>query len=132
MDINNFKTELADEGVSMQLLDPVTEEPIEGTTITLLGQDSAKYEKMTLRRSQAVLNRISKGKKGVDLKAEEVRDNSIDDLVELTVDWTGFEENGKPLKCTPKTSRKIYTEIKWIREQALEFVADRSNFFRKP
>lgn len=132
MDLNNLKPVLADEGAVMQVVHPDTEEPIEGMTITLLGQDSNVYEKISLKRSQAALARISKGKKAIDMDAQQVQANMLDDLVALTVDWTGFELDGKPLKPTPENVREVYTGWKFIREQAQEFVADRANFFRKP
>lgn len=132
MDLNNLKPVLANEGAVMQVIDPDTEEPIEGMTITLLGQDSDLYEKLSLKRSQAALNRMSKGKKVVDMDAEKLQDAILEDTVALTVDWTGFELNGKELKPTPDNIRKVYKGWKFIKEQAQEFVAERSNFFRKP
>jgi hypothetical protein len=131
MDLNNLKPVLADEGAVMQVVHPDTEEPIEGMTITLLGQDSNVYEKISLKRSQAALARISKGKKAVDMDAQQVQANMLNDLVALTVDWTGFELDGKALKPTPENVQNVYTGWKFIREQAQEFVADRANFFRQ-
>ena len=131
MDLNNLKPVLADEGAVMQVVHPDTVEPIEGMTITLLGQDSNVYEKISLKRSQAALARISKGKKAVDMDAQQVQANMLNDLVALTVDWTGFELDGKALKPTPENVQNVYTGWKFIREQAQEFVADRANFFRQ-
>lgn len=131
MDLNNLKPVLADEGAVMQVVHPDSEEPIEGMTITLMGQDSNLYEKISLKRSQSALSRISKGKKALDLDAKEVQSNLLEDLVALTVDWTGFELEGKALKPTPENIRNVYQGWKFIREQAQEFVADRANFFRK-
>lgn len=131
MDLNNLKPVLADEGAVMQVVHPDTEEPIEGMTITLLGQDSNVYEKISLKRSQAALARISKGKKAVDMDAQQVQANMLNDLVALTIDWTGFELDGKALKPTPENVQNVYTGWKFIREQAQEFVADRANFFRQ-
>ena len=130
MDLNSLKPVKADKGATLEVLHPETEEPIEGMTITLLGQDSAVYRKLQLTKQQAILNRMAKGKKAAELDAEKLADESIDDLVKLTVKWTGFEVNGEALAATPENFRTVYTEWPWIKEQAAEFVSNRANFFR--
>lgn len=130
MDLNSLKPVKADKGATLAIVHPETEEPIEGMTITLLGQDSAVYRKIQLAKQQAILNRMAKGKKMVDLDAEKLAEDTIDDLVKLTVKWTGFEMNGEDLPCTPENCRMVYSDWPWIREQAQEFVANRANFFR--
>lgn len=131
MDLNALKPVKADEGAILELRHPETEELIDGMTITLLGQDSAVYRKIQLTKQQAALSRISKGKRAVDLDAEKLAEDGIDDLVKLTIDWTGFKLDGKELKPTEENVRKVYTEWQWIREQVQEFVASRANFFQK-
>lgn len=130
MDLNSLKPVKADKGATLAIVHPETEEPIEGMTITLLGQDSAVYRKIQLAKQQAILNRMAKGKKMVDLDAEKLAEDTIDDLVKLTVKWTGFEMGGEDLPCTPENCRMVYSDWPWIREQAQEFVANRANFFR--
>lgn len=130
MDLNKLKPALADEGAVLELLHPDTEEVIPGMTITLLGQDSAVYRKIQTAKQQAILNRMSKGKKQVDFDAEKLAEDTIDDLVKLTVAWSGFEIEGEPLEATPANFRMVYTDWQWIKEQAQEFVASRANFFR--
>lgn len=130
MDLNSLKPLMADDGAVLSLVHPETEEVIEGMTITLLGQDSKVYRKIQLAKQQTALNRISKGKKAVDFDAEKLAEDSIDDLVKLTVSWTGFTLDGDKLECTPDNVRKVYGEWVWIKEQVAEFVAERANFFR--
>ncbi len=130
MDLNSLKPVKADEGSVMNVVHPETEEVIEGMSITLLGQDSSVYRKIQLGKQQAALNRMAKGKKGLDLNAEKLAEDTIDDLVKMTVEWEGFTLDGKELKPTADNVRKIYTEWPWIREQAQEFVNNRANFFR--
>lgn len=131
MDLNALKPVKADEGAVLQIVHPETEEPIEGMTITLLGQDSATYRKIQMAKQQAALNRLAKGKRiATDLDAEKLAAEMIDDLAKLTVKWTGFELDGKPLKCDKDNAVTVYTDWPWIREQAQEFVANRANFFR--
>lgn len=130
MDLNKLKPALADEGAVLELLHPDSEEVIPGMTITLLGHDSAVYRKITLKKQQAALSRLSKGKKAVDYKAEQIETDTVDELALLTVSWSGFELNGEALEPTPENCRTVYTEWKWIREQAQDFVSNRANFFR--
>lgn len=130
MDLNSLKPVMADDGAVLNIAHPETEEVIEGMTITLLGQDSKVYRKIQLAKQQTALNRISKGKKAVDFDAEKLAEDSIDDLVKLTVSWTGFTLDGDKLECTPDNVRKVYGEWVWIKEQVAEFVAERANFFR--
>ena len=129
-DLNSLKPVMADDGAVLQITHPESEEIIEGMAITLLGQDSKVYRKIQLAKQQAALNRISKGKKAVDFDAEKLAEDSIDDLVKLTVAWEGFTLDSKKLDCTPENVRKVYNEWSWIKEQVSEFVADRANFFR--
>lgn len=131
MDLNTLKAVKADEGAVLQIAHPETEEPIDGMTMTLLGQDSVTYRKIQMAKQQAALNRLAKGKRATaDLDAEKLAGDMIDDLAKLTVSWTGFELDGKPLKCDKSNAVTVYTDWPWIREQAQEFVANRANFFR--
>lgn len=130
MDLNKLKPAKAEEGAMLELVHPDTEEVIPGMTIRLLGYDSSVYRKIALKKQQAALNRISKGKKAMDLKAEQIEEDTIEELVALTVDWTGFEMEGEALPCNPENKRMVYSDWRWIKEQAQEFVANRANFFR--
>ena len=130
MDLNSLKPVKADKGATLEILHPETEEVIPGMTITLLGQDSAVYRKMQLSKQQVILNRMSKGKKVGDFDAEKLAEDTIDDLVKLTVKWSGFQLEGKDIEATPGNFRMVYVEWPWIKEQAQEFIANRANFFR--
>ncbi len=130
MDLNSLKPVKADKGATLEILHPETEEVIPGMTITLLGQDSAVYRKMQLSKQQVILNRMSKGKKVGDFDAEKLAEDTIDDLVKLTVKWSGFQLEGKDIEATPENFRMVYVEWPWIKEQAQEFIANRANFFR--
>lgn len=130
MDLNDLKPVKADEGATLQIVHPETEEPIDGMTIILLGHDSAVYRKMQLAKQQAILNRMAKGKKAAELDAERLNADVIDELTKLTISWTGFKLDGKELKPTPENIKNVYSEWAWIKDQAQEFVSNRSNFFR--
>ena len=129
-DLNLLKPVMADDGAVLNIVHPETEEVIKGMTITVLGQDSKIYRKLQLGKQQAALNRMSKGKKALDLDAEKLSEDSIDDLVKITIGWTGFSLDKKELEFTPENVRTVYTEWAWIKEQVQEFVGNRANFFR--
>jgi hypothetical protein len=129
-DLNSLKPVMADDGAVLNIVHPETEELIEGMTITLLGQDSKIYRKLQMGKQQAALNRMAKGKKALDLDAEKLSEDGIDDLVKLTTAWAGFTLDGKDLECTPENVRTVYADWSWIKEQVQEFVGNRANFFR--
>ena len=134
MNIHSLKTVKADAGAVLELLHPETEEVIQGLTITLLGQDSSVYRKMILKRQQAALNRLAKGKKSDALDAEKLAEDSIEDLIAMTVSWSGFEDSkGKTIEFSHEAVREIYTDqgFGWLVDQVREFVANRTNFFIK-
>ena len=130
MDLNKLKPVMADEGAVLELKDPGTEELIPGMTITLMGQDSGVYKKILLAKQQAVLTRMSKGKKALDMDAAKMAEDGIDDLAKLTLGWEGFELDKKKLEPTQENIRMVYSEWTWIKDQVQEFVADRAHFFR--
>lgn len=129
-DLNSLKPVMADDGAVLNIVHPETEELIEGMTITLLGQDSKVYRKLQMGKQQAALNRMAKGKKAIDLDAEKLSEDSIEDLVKLTTAWTGFALDGKSLEFTSDNVRMVYNDWAWIKEQVQEFVGNRANFFR--
>lgn len=130
MDLNDLKPVKADEGATLQIVHPETEEPIDGMTIILLGHDSAVYRKLQLAKQQSILNRMSKGKKAAELDAERLNADLIDELTKLTVGWSGFTLDGEELTATPENVKTVYSEWAWIKDQAQEFVSNRANFFR--
>jgi hypothetical protein len=129
-DLNSLKPVMADDGAVLNIVHPETEELIDGMTITLLGQDSKVYRKLQMGKQQAALNRMAKGKKAIDLDAEKLSEDSIEDLVKLTTAWTGFALDGKSLEFTSDNVRMVYNDWAWIKEQVQEFVGNRANFFR--
>lgn len=128
MDLMSLKAAKAETGAVLQVKNPATEEPLEGVTLTLLGTDSAKYRAIQRRKTQSALDRMSKGRRSLRLKAEETEAEALADLVELTVAWTGITEAGVPVPFGKEAVERYYAELPWLREQAQEFVNDRANF----
>lgn len=131
MDLNTLKATNAETGVVMEVTHPETEEPIAGMSLTLLGQDSSAYKKLKRAKQNAMLARVQKGKKAAVMDAEQLEKDSIDELVQLTTAWTGFELDGVALEFTPANVRMVYEGWDWLREQAQEFVGNRANYFRR-
>lgn len=130
-DLSTLKTVKADTGAVMDVLHPQTDEPIKGMTITLLGQDSEVYRKIQQARQQVTINRMAKGKKAVDLDAEKLAEDTIDDLVKLTVGWEGFAEGKTRLEFSKEAAHRIYSDpgYAWLKDQVQAFIGDRANFF---
>lgn len=129
MDLNKLKPTRAEEGAVMEVVDPNTEEVIDGMTITLLGQDSSVFKNLKRRKQNAMLARMAKGKKAAMLDADSLEKDSIEEIVALTVDWKGFELDGKKLPFNEENARMVYEGWEWLLQQAQEFVSNRSNFF---
>lgn len=129
MDLNNLKPTRAEEGAVMEVVHPDTEEVIDGMTVTLLGQDSSVFKNLKRKKQNAMLARMSKGKKAAQLDADTLEKDALDEIIALTVDWKGFELDGKKLPFNEDNARMVYEGWDWLLQQAQEFVANRSNFF---
>lgn len=116
---------------------------IDGTpaTLTLLGSDSPQAKRQGYHKQAAAQNRLyanafsGKKQKGATVTAEDIAEQEADDLetlVSLTVAWHGFEDaDDQPIPFSAEAVRSLYASSPMIREQALEFIAKRANFFAK-
>lgn len=120
-------TAAANAGALLQITHPATGEDLEGTTITLLGQDSDTYRKEVKRRAEQSLNGKGRNKK-IDL--DEAQRKGAETLAKLTTGWTGFEEGKKEVECTFENAVRMYLEYPWLREQVEAFISDRANFIK--
>lgn len=133
MDLTSFDTtKQADTGSDLELtlpngqliLDEQTKKP---WTIRLLGVDSRKYQDAQHRLANKRMSRRAKARGRVAVSSEELEADQLELLVEVTVGWEHIQFNG-PFAFTKDNVRTLYQQFPWIREQAEEFVADRSNF----
>lgn len=128
MDLNALSTADAfDNGYTMQVMHPVTGEPVEGMTITVVGQDSKRYLEAQRAMTDKRLARVGKPMTAKDHELEDV-----DGLVAVTIGWTGFERNGVEIPFTPIEVRRIYIDhgFLWLRRQVNEAVHKRENFIK--
>lgn len=128
MDLSNLMAEVG--GTVMALRHPATDEVItdkdgKEMSITLVGTDSDQYRKEVKRRF-AELQR-KKGKREQALDLDEAEAKAVELLVCCTVDCH-LVFDGKKVKPTEIGSIYAEPKLRWIREQAEAFVADRANF----
>ena len=119
-------TEHADKGAKMQVMHPSTGEPLEGVTITLLGDDSTVQRLRLAELRQKALAKKGNFNKIYDLTEE----HSQNIRISKTIGWEGVVWEGKELACTPENVRKIYSNdgFRWLVDQVDRFTVDRSNF----
>ncbi len=129
MDLSKLNVvELANEGAVLELLHPstgevLTDEKKESKVffLRLLGSDSDTYRNAIKRRFES--NNKNKNKK-LDLDAAQRKAAEL--LAKCTIDCYMLED-GKAIECNLSEMTRVYLKYPWIREQAEEFMADRSN-----
>lgn len=135
MDIANLDVvKFANEGNILELTHPITGEVLtdEGEKIAdkknvkkyylkMLGSDSDVYRNTLKRRFET--NQSNKRKK-IDLDVAQRKAAEL--LAKCTVECY-FIENGAIVECTKEEMIRVYLKYPWIREQAEEFMSDRSN-----
>lgn len=98
-----------------------------GFYITLLSKDSEKAEEIADKYTNRRFRNLSK-KTGLALTAAEIREQTYETLVALTVSWRAKKwVNDVPAPCSEDAVRKLYKRA-YIREQVAEFIEDRANF----
>lgn len=101
----------------------------------LAGRDSK-----VLKRRQQELAKKRQGKKTISAAEEEA--DTIKTIALCTLNWRDVNadgpseegyllNDGKKLECNLENATFIYQEYPWIAEQAIEFLAERSNFLAR-
>lgn len=131
LDLNTLDlTAEADKGRTLHVKHPVTglllvDADGAPVTVTAMGaMDGTVY----LDRSRERRDRL----KAEDLKTRtsaQYDAEAVDDLVSLTLGWSGIAMDGKELPFTHANARMVYTRFRWLREQVEEFVGSRAVFF---
>lgn len=136
MDLSKLDTSrLADEGVKLHLLHPVTKAPLyaddkaskKPMTITVLGADGDRFNEL---RRELIDDRIAKmqdQRNPEKMSAKAIEEASIEHLVSITVGFENLIVDGKPFDYSKANARKLYAQ-KWIREQVEQFANNRANF----
>ena len=141
MDLCNKEFDLrtaAEKGAWMQLVHPVTGDELgvkenAPSKIMILGADSVNYEQ-AVARTVAFRSREQAPKKGSVTEkqildaADKNAEFQAEELAAITLDWTNIEWNGESLKFDHDNAVMLYREHKWVRDQVIDFFADRTNY----
>lgn len=141
MDISKINIiKAANEGIDVDIVNPATGEKTD-LKIKVTGAMSTAY-KDDMILLLADIEDFKEQNKPDDkasrkVKAEyEIKLNKFDDeltakfLAKYTIDWSGMEENGKPVKFSTKEAERIYYEYPIIRGQVQKAMMDISNFIK--
>jgi hypothetical protein len=132
MDLSELKVQ--EDGKRLDLRHPATGEVLtygendEKTMYLVIGSsDSEAYKKAQRKTQDRRFKQIQKFRKP-NLTTAQLEEEALLLLTEVTYDGRVFLEK-KEVKVTPgETAKWLYKEYGWIREQASEFLEDRSNF----
>lgn len=124
-------TASANEGAVLFVKHPTTSEPLtnqeKAITIRLMGMDSDMFERV----KDAIVDKRIKSEGRILPTQSENRLATIEQYAALTLGWENmFDLDGKEIPFTKDAARKLYTKLKWLREQVGEFVNTRENFLR--
>jgi hypothetical protein len=117
------------DSATLKLLHPETNEPI-GAEIVLAGANHPKRKGLEFGRARKLRARIAKKGRLELSDPQEDDDFEIDRLVACTLSWKGIARDGKELECNAGEARAIYESAAWIRQQAVEFLGESTNFLQ--
>ena len=127
IDISLITTRRADEGAWLEVLNPVTNQPV-GAKILVAGVDSVAYREAQRKISNRRLAAMSRRGSRYKVSAEEVEAEGLELLTTCIMDWEGISENGEKLDCNQDNAKRLFAAAPWLKEQVDEFIGDRSHF----
>jgi len=121
MDLTQLDVKAASEkGAVLTIKHPMTGEPLEGVTITVIGRDSpsVRAAMLEIERRKAKGETIDRDEEGLELLSSVVKG------------WEGIEFEGQPLEFSKANARKLFSDprTEWIGEQVGPFALSRRNF----
>lgn len=122
MDLANLYTrDNAEKGMEMQLINPDDGSVIKGDdgepwTIIVIGTDSDRYQRILREAAR---------------KRNKTEDDGIENMASLVLDWSGLVLNKEPYVFSRDNAIKLLRDFPWIRDQVLQFAAERRNFLPK-
>lgn len=120
----------ATETAVVEICHPVSKAPI-GITITVASTDSDVYRKASLAQQNKRIKTMARGRRSLAaMTAEEMEEESLDMLANMTMGWEGVLVGTEPLTFTKDAARELYRKHTFIREQVDEAMADRSLFLK--
>lgn len=118
MDLAQFDMNaLGNEGAWVDILSPTGEAT--DLKVKVRGAHSDAVRKASEDHTRRVAEAVKAAKgRDIDFEAlEKLRDADL--AAASTIDWAGFERDGKPLPCTPENVRALYTHpgFLWLSTQ---------------
>jgi hypothetical protein len=125
----DLSTRYMAESLDIPILDPETNEPT-GMTWTVGSQFSKAARAAAMAATRLRLN--AKGEVEADAVTD-FDDTLLDQLVAVTLRWSGFKVEGAELPCTPENVRALLTDERtaWMRPQVQTGYLTLSRFFTK-
>lgn len=124
-------TAACDKGAEIELLHPVTQEPL-GVFVTVLGKDSTVFKEYLRETINDKLRREAMAKKrGRDPEVptyESAEDETVKLLTLCTRGWRNMVVAGKELEYNVANAQKLYTDYAWIRKQVDDGITNLENF----
>jgi len=121
----------ANAGAFLHLVNPATGLPLydgddnaKPVGLYLMGRDSDLYAKT---RHKNVNTALTAKKKSDPKTSEIIEQETVSLLADMTVSWENLSYNGQH-EFSREAVIGIYTDLKWVFEQADSFISDRANF----
>lgn len=127
MNLRKFEyRRVAEEGVDVPLLDPVTGEST-GMKVKLRGRDAPTLKALELEQRRRRLEQLARD--GLERADPQQRDEEeLEMITAATVGWDGLELDGEPVAFSAEKARWFYTEFPCFLEQARLAIIKRANF----
>lgn len=130
MDLTKLDIQAASETAAVvQLYHPTDFTKLDGMTLSVIGFQSETYQAAKRAQDRKVAKMTDLQRQNYEDSGKKELDESLV-LAAIVTEWTGFEENGKALKCTREEVARIFKKYGWISHQAVLAAADGSNFLK--
>lgn len=127
-------SEAAETGFKMQVVHPVTRQPIDGAFITVRGDDSKTVQKwirgVIARRQSEELMAKRRGKEAEPLSFAEAEEQANEGAAKRVIGWEGIANGKTELQFSEDNAKQLFAEHPWIRDQVLEASRDLGNFVK--
>ena len=86
------------------------------------------HSKRTFNQMQLKEQQAKRKGKDFDLSLDDAEDMAVESAVMRLVTWKGLEEDGKEIKFSQESAKRIMRELDWVRAQVLEESEIAANF----
>ena len=135
LDLNKLNvSEAAESGFKLNLVHPVTRQPIDGAFITIRGDDSKTVQKwirgVISRKQTEELMAKKRGREVEPMSLAEAEDQANESAAKRVIGWEGIANGKTELVFTEENAKALFAEHNWIRDQVLEASRDLGNFVK--